>query len=94
MFQKLIISSTVLTVCLLSMFLMRCANQLPPTGGDVDRIPPEIEEVYPPNGTTNYDEDYFEIEFSEYVDNARCRKQFLFLPILMVRSILIGQVLQ
>ncbi|MBT8379204.1 MAG: Ig-like domain-containing protein [Ignavibacteria bacterium] len=80
MFQKLIISSTVLTVCLLSIFLIRCANQLPPTGGDVDRIPPEIEEVYPPNGTTNYDEDYFEIEFSEYVDKRSVQDAIFISP--------------
>lgn len=47
---------------------MRCANQLPPTGGEVDKIPPEIEEVFPADGTINFNEDYFEIEFSEYVD--------------------------
>jgi len=48
--------------------LIKCANQLPPSGGDVDTIPPKIVEVNPPDGTTNYDKDYFELEFSEYVD--------------------------
>lgn len=46
----------------------RCANQLPPTGGEPDKIPPEIVEVYPIDGTTKFSDDYFEIEFSEYVD--------------------------
>jgi hypothetical protein len=65
---------------LLYFFLSGCANQLPPTGGDIDRIPPEIEEVYPPDGTTNYDEDYFEIEFSEYVDKRSVREAVFISP--------------
>ena len=55
-----------------------CANQLPPGGGEVDKIPPEIVEVYPPNGTTNFSEDYFELTFSEYVDK-RSFKDALFI---------------
>lgn len=55
-----------------------CANQLPPGGGEVDKIPPEIIEVYPPNGTTNFSEDYFELTFSEYVDK-RSFKDALFI---------------
>ena len=49
-------------------FLFGCANQLPPGGGEVDRIPPEVVNVYPSDGTTNFKDDYLEIEFSEYVD--------------------------
>ena len=49
-------------------FLSGCANQLPPGGGKVDRIPPEVVNVYPSDGTTNFKDDYLEIEFSEYVD--------------------------
>ncbi len=50
------------------MILIRCANQLPPPGGEPDNIPPIIVEVYPADGTINFDENYFELEFSEYVD--------------------------
>jgi hypothetical protein len=53
---------------LLSFILIQCANQLPPPGGEVDKIPPKIVKVYPPDGTINYDKDYFELEFSKYVD--------------------------
>ena len=35
-------------------FLISCANQLPPGGGEVDSIPPEIISSYPENGTTNF----------------------------------------
>jgi len=44
-----------------------CANQLPPGGGEVDKIPPQIEEIYPTDGTTNFSDDHIEIDFSEYV---------------------------
>ncbi|MCZ6703410.1 MAG: Ig-like domain-containing protein, partial [Ignavibacteria bacterium] len=55
-----------------------CANQLPPGGGEVDTTPPEIIELYPVNGTTNYKDNYFELEFSEYVDK-RSFKDALFI---------------
>ncbi len=58
--------------------LTGCANQLPPGGGEVDKIPPEIVEVYPSNGTTNFKDDYFELTFSEYVDK-RSFKDALFI---------------
>ena len=49
-------------------FLISCASQLPPGGGEVDSVPPEIIFSYPENGTTNFKDDYIEFEFSEYVD--------------------------
>ena len=66
--QKLINKKNTFIFFLLSFILIKCANQLPPTGGEVDKIPPKIDEVYPPDGTINFDKDYFDIEFSEYVD--------------------------
>ena len=59
-------------------FLISCANQLPPGGGEVDSIPPEIISSYPENGTTNFNNDYIEFEFSEYVDK-RSFKDALFI---------------
>lgn len=54
---------------LISVFLLiKCANQQAPPGGPKDTIPPEIVGVYPENGTLNFMDDYFEIDFSEYVD--------------------------
>ena len=49
------------------LLLSRCANQLPPGGGEIDTIPPQVFEINPPNGTTNYHDNYFEISFTEYV---------------------------
>jgi len=77
--QKLINRITTFIFLLFSfVLLLRCANQLPPGGGEVDLIPPEIVEVYPEPGTVMFDDDYFEIEFSEYVDK-RSLKEAIFI---------------
>ncbi|QQS37824.1 MAG: Ig-like domain-containing protein [Ignavibacteriales bacterium] len=57
-----------------------CANQLPPGGGEVDKIPPEIIQLYPEDGTTNYSENYFELEFSEYVDKRTVKEAIFISP--------------
>lgn len=80
MLEKQINRNTAFVVFLLTFFLWQCANQLPPTGGDVDRIPPEIIEVYPSDGTINFDKDYFEIDFSEYVDKRSVRDAIFISP--------------
>lgn len=63
-------------------FFYKCANQLPPPGGEIDLIPPEVVAFYPPNETTNYEENYIEIEFSEYVDKRSVREAFFISPAL------------
>ena len=73
--KELIVQSIILTI------ISGCASQLPPGGGDVDRIPPEIVEVYPSQGTTNYDDNYFEIEFSEYIDKRTFNEALFISPI-------------
>lgn len=60
--------------------IIKCANQLPPPGGEPDRIPPTIVEVYPPDGTINFDDNYFEIEFSEYVDKRSVTEAIFISP--------------
>jgi len=69
-----------LILLLVALLFSTCANQLPPGGGDVDKIPPEIIEVYPADGTTNYDEDYFEFGFSEYVDKRSVQDAIFISP--------------
>ncbi|HZW39825.1 MAG TPA: Ig-like domain-containing protein [Ignavibacteriaceae bacterium] len=60
------------------LFLAGCANQLPPGGGEKDTKPPTIVEVIPSDGTVNYNENYFELGFSEFVDK-RVVKDALFI---------------
>lgn len=64
---------------LLSLILLfGCANQLPPGGGEIDKIPPEIIYSYPDNETVNFDKDFIAFDFSEYVDK-RSFKDALFI---------------
>lgn len=57
-----------------------CANQLPPGGGEVDRVPPEIIELFPEDGTINFNEDHFELGFSEYVDKRSVKDAIFISP--------------
>ena len=68
------------SILILLIGLIKCANQLPPPGGDPDKIPPKIVEVYPADGTTKYDDNYFEIEFSEYVDKRSVTEAIFISP--------------
>ena len=65
-------------ILFLMIFIFSCAGQVPPPGGDIDRVPPEITGVYPESGTTNYSRDYIEIEFDEYV-NKRSVQDAIFI---------------
>lgn len=73
--QKLI-----LFVLTFSLFAIHCASQIPPSGGDIDLIPPKIIKVYPINGTTNYQKNYFELTFSEYVDKRTVKDAIFISP--------------
>jgi hypothetical protein len=72
------IARQLILIILSLLFIKSCAHQLPPGGGEIDMIPPEVVETYPADGTINYDDNYFEIEFSEYVDK-RSLKDALFI---------------
>lgn len=73
-------SKTTIILFIVSIFLFRCANQLPPSGGEIDTIPPQIIKVFPQNGTTNFHDNYFEITFSEYVDKRSVRDAIFISP--------------
>jgi uncharacterized protein (DUF2141 family) len=65
---------------ILSLILYTCANQQAPPGGPKDTIPPEIIYIYPENGSLNFSEKYFEIDFSEYVDKLSLLDAFFVSP--------------
>jgi hypothetical protein len=65
---------------LVGLLLSDCANQLPPGGGEIDRVPPVITEISPPDGTTNYKENYFELTFSKYVDKRSLKDAIFISP--------------
>lgn len=70
---RIILSSVLL-------FLYGCALQLPPEGGEIDLVPPEIVSTFPVSGTVNYSKNYFEIKFSEYVDKRSFREALFISP--------------
>ena len=69
-----------LFLTVIAFVLIRCAHQISPTGGDEDLIPPEVTEVFPTNGTTNFSEHYFEISFSEYIQKSSAREAVFISP--------------
>ncbi|WP_304130713.1 Ig-like domain-containing protein [Ignavibacterium album] len=73
-------TTKIILSAILLIFLAGCANQLPPGGGEVDTIPPEIIETYPKDGTVNYKDNYFEFTFSEYVDKRSFREAIFISP--------------
>lgn len=62
------------------LILYGCALQLPPEGGEIDLVPPEIISTFPSSGTVNYSKNYFEIKFSEYVDKRSFREALFISP--------------
>ena len=77
--SKIIFGFTILTTLVL---FAGCANQLPPTGGDPDKTPPQVIEVLPHNGTINFHDNYFEITFSEYVEKRSVQNAIFISPAL------------
>jgi len=57
-----------------------CANQLPPGGGEDDRIPPTVLKISPAPNTVNYSGNVIEIEFDEYVDRRSFRESLFISP--------------
>ncbi|HPI38850.1 MAG TPA: Ig-like domain-containing protein [Ignavibacteriaceae bacterium] len=78
--EKIVLYSVLLL--LFAVLIYGCANQLPPGGGEVDTTPPQIVEVIPENGTINFDDDYFELTFSEYVEKRSFKDAVFISPII------------
>lgn len=64
---KITQNSLIIIFIIIATVLSACANQMSPTGGEIDRIPPEIIYTYPEDGKLNFNDNYLEFEFSEYV---------------------------
>lgn len=71
-----------LILILLIFTFVKCANQISPPGGEVDKIPPTIIDAYPENGTTNFNENEIEFSFSEYVNKRNINEAFFISPIM------------
>ena len=64
------------------LFLVGCANQMSPGGGEVDKIPPTIIESFPKDGTINFTEKYLEVKFSEFIDRSSVQNAIFISPAL------------
>jgi hypothetical protein len=59
-----------------------CANQLPPTGGPVDKEPPQLRASIPAQNQTNYTANFMDLEFDEYIQVQQFTQEFLSSPAL------------
>jgi len=57
-----------------------CANQLPPSGGEDDKIPPKIISIFPQPNTVNFKNDRLVFRFDEYVDRRSFEESFFIFP--------------
>jgi Bacterial Ig-like domain len=70
----------IIIILFITFLFPKCANQLPPGGGEVDKTPPQIVKTYPENMTTNFNDDHFTLEFSEYVDQRTVKDAIFISP--------------
>lgn len=70
-FSKLII---------ISLACFSCANQLPPSGGQDDSVPPKIISVYPKANTVNFKDNKIILKFDEYIDRRSFEESFFISP--------------
>ena len=75
---KVVIKYSFLLV--IGLLISNCANQLPPGGGEIDRVPPVITELYPADGTINYKDTYFELTFSKYIEKRSLKDAIFISP--------------
>lgn len=61
-------------------FFLSCAIQVPPSGGQIDLIPPTIISTYPQTNSTNFSDNKIIVAFSEYVDKQSVENSFSIFP--------------
>jgi len=79
---KNIISAILLIISSLAIILLfqSCANQLPPGGGEEDKIPPKLVFQSPDSSSLNYRGNSIVLEFDEYVDRRSFQEAFHISP--------------
>lgn len=78
---KSVFVNKLLSAAFLSVLLCSCANQIPPSGGEDDKIPPKIVSVFPEPGKLNYTKNYIRLVFDEYVDRRSFEESFYIYPL-------------
>lgn len=74
--MKIIFSFLIFSI----LIFVGCANQLPPGGGPEDREAPQIIRTFPENGTLNYNKNFVEFEFSEYINKRSVTNSIFISP--------------
>lgn len=69
-----------LKIVALSVLISACATMVPPTGGPMDKQPPEVVECEPPNGSVNFEPQRVKITFNEFVKLSDVQNQVLISP--------------
>jgi hypothetical protein len=64
----------------LALCLIRCAGQVPPPGGAVDRVPPRVVRTEPDSNAVRVVTDRVVLEFSEYVDRRSVEQAIFISP--------------
>lgn len=67
-------------ILLIFMIVTACAKISAPTGGYRDRIPPEVVESSPENGTVNFRDHELSVTFNEYVTLTNINDKFMVSP--------------
>ncbi len=70
----------IIAAAIVYLFAVSCANQIPPSGGPPDTVPPKIIEIIPNDQTINYKETTIEITFSEYVNKRSVQESIFISP--------------
>lgn len=72
--QLIIFTLTIITA------FHKCANPGRPTGGPKDTIPPTLLYSSPVSGTTNFNSQVIELEFSEYINADKLKQELIITP--------------
>ncbi len=72
----------VLILAATSFLLSRCATPTSPTGGPPDKTGPTVERTFPKSGTVNFQKQFIEFDFSEFITRSTFQQAFNMAPAL------------
>jgi len=74
------IENIIVRFLILILIITGCANPVPPSGGPLDKIPPEIRTYEPANGTLNFKGNSITLEFNKYMDKNKVNENVFISP--------------
>ncbi|MEQ9466876.1 MAG: Ig-like domain-containing protein [Ekhidna sp.] len=77
--MKRLLYLTIFILCI-DLSFHQCANPGRPTGGPKDTIPPTLTYESPVNGTTNFNGEVIELQFSEFVNADKLKQKLIITP--------------